>query len=156
MRLFDTFEGMTPPTPDDVHAQSGQPAEVKFQAHAMPEGGNAWCRATLPEVRANFAAFGIDPQRVHFVQGDVAQTLQQPANLPEKIAVLRLDTDWYESTRAELEVLYPRLARGGVLIVDDYGHWSGARKAVDEYFARLAPRPFLQFTDYTGRCAVKP
>jgi predicted O-methyltransferase YrrM len=92
---------------------------------------------------------------VRFVEGDVVQSLKIESNLPESISVLRLDTDWYESTRAELEVLYPRLSPGGVLIIDDYGHWGGAKKAVDEYF-RGRPKPLLQYTDYTGRMGVKP
>ena len=86
--------------------------------------------------------------------GDVEETL--PARAPERLALLRLDTDWYESTRHELRHLYPRLASGGVLIVDDYGHWDGARRAVDEYFASEAEPVLLHRTDYTGRVAVKP
>ena len=83
-------------------------------------------------------------------KGDVLSTLAVPDNLPLKIAVLRLDTDWYESTRMELETLYPRLSVDGVIMIDDYGHWTGARRAVDEYFAR-GQRPLLQYTDATGR-----
>ena len=82
---------------------------------------------------------GYPPERIHFVRGPVEETL--PAGAPDEIALLRLDTDWYESTRHELEHLYPRLAAGGVLLVDDYGHWEGARKAVDEYFADHGDRP---------------
>ncbi len=74
--------------------------------------------------------------------------------MPDKISVLRLDTDWYESTKRELEVLWPRLVKGGVLLIDDYGHWQGARKAVDEFFIG-SDRPFFSYTDYTGRIAVK-
>ena len=77
-----------------------------------------------------------------------------PASAPSQIALLRLDTDWYESTRHELEHLYPRLATGGVLIVDDYGHWEGARKATDEHLA-AHPALLLSRSDYTGRMAVK-
>src|SRR5207244_8952200 len=87
------------------------------------------------------------------VEGDVLTTI--PANAPEEIALLRLDTDWYASTRHELEQLYPRITTGGVLIIDDYGYWRGARKATDEYFATLAHRPLLQRIDYTGRMCVK-
>jgi O-methyltransferase len=76
-----------------------------------------------------------DERLCRIVQGDVVQTLRHEANLPEEIALLRLDTDWYASTIVELKVLYPRLAIGGILIVDDYGHWQGSKKAVDEYFA---------------------
>ena len=72
-----------------------------------------------------------------------------------EIALLRLDTDWYESTLHELEHLYPRLGRGGVIIIDDYGHWQGARKAVDEYVSRNRLRLLLTAVDYTGRVAVK-
>ena len=78
-----------------------------------------------------------------------------PAQAPERIALLRLDTDWYESTKHELEQLYPRLADGGVLIIDDYGHYEGARQAVDEYFAETGERVLLNRIDYTGRIAVK-
>ena len=93
--------------------------------------------------------------------GDVAQTLK--TYRPEKIALLRLDTDWYESTKIELEVLYPLLVPGGILIIDDYGHFTGARKAVDEYFARLtteevaggAHPPLFHRLDYTGRMMQK-
>jgi hypothetical protein len=76
------------------------------------------------------------------------------ANAPTKIALLRLDTDWYESTKWELEILYPRLISGGVLIIDDFGYWDGARKAVVEYFA---DNPILlNYIDGTGRIAIKP
>jgi O-methyltransferase len=91
--------------------------------------------------------------RLHLVAGPVEETL--PAAAPDELALLRLDTDWYESTRRELDHLYPRLAEGGVLIVDDYGHWEGARRAVDEYFAENGPMPLLARIDYTGRIAVK-
>jgi O-methyltransferase len=80
--------------------------------------------------------------------------LSGDAEMPKAISVLRLDTDWYESTKAELEVLYPKLAVGGVLIIDDYGHWGGARKAVDEYFSSR-DRPFLQYIDQTARIGTK-
>jgi hypothetical protein len=69
--------------------------------------------------------------------------------------VLRLDTDWYESTKHELVHLYPRLSPGGVLILDDYGHYEGARRAVDEYFEQVGERPLLTRVDYTGRVGVK-
>jgi hypothetical protein len=79
-----------------------------------------------------------------------------PERAPERIGLLRLDTDWYESTRHELEHLYPRLVPGGVLIVDDYGHYEGARRAVDEYLDASREAVLLNRIDYTGRVAVKP
>ncbi|HSR89761.1 MAG TPA: TylF/MycF/NovP-related O-methyltransferase, partial [Gemmatimonadales bacterium] len=78
-----------------------------------------------------------------------------PDAAPSTISLLRLDTDWYESTRHELTHLFPRLSPGGVLIIDDYGHWQGARKATDEYFARHSVRMLLNRIDYTGRIGVK-
>ena len=105
-------------------------------------------------VRELLRSTGYPSERVHVVRGAVEETL--PGHAPDRLALLRLDTDWYESTRHELQELYPRLATGGVLIVDDYGHWEGARRAVDEYFAGAGPAPLLQRIDYTGRMAVKP
>ena len=150
--LFDTFAGMTAPTDVDVNFR-GESANAKFPSTRKGDHSE-WCYAPVDEVRANFATFGVLDERVVFVKGDVAETLTHAADLPAAISVLRLDTDWYESTRAELEALYPRLSRGGVLIIDDYGHWGGARKAVDEYFTRR-DRPFLQYIDQTARIGVK-
>jgi len=151
--LFDTFAGMTAPTEADVNFR-GEVAEGKFRA-SQRSGYNDWCYAPLEEVTANFKKVGLLSDRIKFIKGDVTQTLADSGRLPERISVLRLDTDWYESTKAELEVLYPRLSTGGILIIDDYGHWGAARKAVDEYFAQHA-RPFLQYIDHTARIAVKP
>ncbi len=87
------------------------------------------------------------------IKGKVEETI--PHDIPEKISILRLDTDWYESTYHELVHLYPRLVKGGVLIIDDYGHWQGARKAVDQYFQENNIPVLLNWIDYTGRVAVK-
>jgi hypothetical protein len=148
--LYDTFEGMPPPGEHDVR-YSGEHARASLKSEERVAGAaNDWAWATLDDVRANLAATG--HADVEYVVGRVEETI--PANAPGQIALLRLDTDWYESTRHELEQLYPRLAEGGVLIIDDYGHWQGARRAVDEYFAN---RPILlNRIDYTGRIAVKP
>jgi hypothetical protein len=148
--LFDTFAGMTAPTELDRTAD-GQPAAEKF-SQLQQEEHTDWCFASLTEVTNNFREAGVSLSGVRFVEGDVLDTLK--GELPEEISVLRLDTDWYESTKAELETLYPRLVVGGVLLIDDYGHWEGARKAVEEYFAQV-PRPMLHFTDGTGRAGVK-
>lgn len=152
--LFDTFAGMTEPSPEDIRARDGREAMIDYLA-GQKEAHNEWCYASLEDVQRTFADAGLLSADIRFVQGDVAGSLRSEANLPKRIAVLRLDTDWYESTRVELEVLYPRLSPGGVLIIDDYGHWGGAKKAVDEYF-KDHPRPLLQYTDYTGRMGVKP
>lgn len=149
--LYDTFEGMSEPTEHDREAGGGAAAADMLAVADKSEV--VWAFAGLDEVRANVARAGYPAERVHFVQGKVEDTI--PATIPERIAILRLDTDWYESTAHELEHLYPRLVPGGVLIIDDYGHWEGARKAVDEYFARDAQPLLLNRIDYTGRMAIK-
>lgn len=151
--LYDTFEGMTPPSQADVEAGSGVSAAQMLARTEVGDGNNVWCVAGIDDVRANMRSTGYPEERVRYVQGDVAQTLLDQA--PEQIALLRLDTDWYESTRAELEILYPRLVPGGVCILDDYGHWQGARKAVDEYFAAQGLRPLILPIDFSGRIFLK-
>jgi hypothetical protein len=149
--LYDTFEGMSEPTERDVDV-SGTRVADEWARHRA-EDGPILARATLDDVRANMASTGVATERVRYVKGKVEDTI--PAETPQQIALLRLDTDWYESTRHELEHLWPRLVAGGVLIVDDYGHWAGARQAVDEYFAARPDRPLLARIDYTGRIGVK-
>jgi O-methyltransferase len=78
-----------------------------------------------------------------------------PEFAPECISLLRLDTDWYESTRHELIHLFSRISKGGVIIIDDYGHWKGAREAVDEYIRENNIKILLNRIDYTGRIGVK-
>ena len=131
--MFDTFTGMTAPTEPDIKAKSKVHAGEKFK-NSQQENHNSWCYASLEDVKNNCIKSNLNLDGMKFVQGDVCKTLAKKQNLPEQISILRLDTDWYESTKAELEVLYPILSAKGVLIIDDYGSWEGARKAVDEYF----------------------
>lgn len=156
--LYDTFEGMTEPTEMDTSAYE-EPALATWQ-RLSERGERAWDAFFNPDVfneeavREALESTAYPAERLHFVRGPVEETI--PATMPEQIAILRLDTDWYESTRHELEHLYPRLQPGGVLIIDDYGHWEGARAAVDEYFARDDVAPvLLHRIDYTGRSAIK-
>lgn len=150
--LFDTFEGMTSASNRD-RAASGRPVAELLAKLPREAGRNIWCIASMEEVAANMRATGYPAERIHFVRGPVEQTI--PGHAPDAIALLRLDTDWYESTRHELTHLYPRLAASGILIIDDYGHWSGAREAVDEFLGGLSNRPYLARIDYTGRSCVK-
>jgi O-methyltransferase len=151
--LYDTFAGMSPPTERDETFKGASAASL--MSRSDPKDPNSvWCTASLQDVRQNVASVGYDPARIHFVEGKIEETL--PGTIPERIAVLRLDTDWYASTKHELNHLYPRLTSGGVLIIDDYGHWKGAREAVDEYVTEHALKIMLGRTDYTGRIAVKP
>jgi hypothetical protein len=152
LHLFDTFEGMVPPTARDVTID-GQSGRALLASRPKTDTDSVWCCATLDQVRAALSSTGYDAARVRFVKGRVEDTI--PGFAPAKIAILRLDTDWYESTRHELEHLFPRLEKGGVLIIDDYGHWRGAREAVDEYVAAGKVRLLLARVDYTGRIGVK-
>lgn len=150
--LFDTFEGMSPPTELDV-AIDGESADRLLARSSPDDAASVWCRASMDIVRQALDSTGYPPDKVQLVRGMVEQTI--PASAPEKIALLRLDTDWYESTRHEMEHLFPRLSVGGVLIIDDYGHWKGARKAVDDYLREHQVRLLLGRIDYSGRIAVK-
>ncbi|WP_411079390.1 TylF/MycF/NovP-related O-methyltransferase [Streptomyces sp. cmx-18-6] len=148
--LFDTYEGMTPPTAEDLR-RDGRPAQELLDAQGRDRP--IWAVASLEDVQAGFENVPYPKERVHYVQGRVEDTV--PARAPEQIAILRLDTDWYASTKHELEHLYSRLVSGGVLLIDDYGYWQGSRQAVDEFLDKTGERLLLLRMD-EGRIAVKP
>ncbi len=153
--LFDTFEGMSEPTDLDKR-YDGQPAQEFFEREGRTEAGNsAWCFATLDDVRQNMALTGYPAEKIRYIKGPVEQTLQNTENLPQIISILRLDTDWYESTRIEFEVLFPKVKNMGFVVIDDYGHWQGARQATDEYLQKIGKKPYLHRIDYTGRSFQK-
>jgi hypothetical protein len=150
--LYDTFEGMSEPTElDKVFTGTG--ADELMNSSQKDDPTSVWCYSALEEVQANVDTLKYPKQLVHYVKGKVEDSI--PQTLPGKIALLRLDTDWYESTKHELEHLYPLLVPGGVIIIDDYGHWEGARKAVDEYIEGNKLPLLLNRIDYTGRIGVK-
>lgn len=132
---YDTFTGMTKPSILDGPKSLGWQDAVK-------------CEASLESVKNEFNKFNILDDRVKFIVGDVCNTLKEIK--PDKIAILRLDTDFYQSTKVELRELYHRLVPGGFLIIDDYGHWQGCRIAVDEFFGQEFIKNNFQFLDYTG------
>jgi len=144
--LYDTFEGMAQPTDHDVSVLQESAAE-KWKRK------DRWCYAGLEEVRRAVESTGYPAEKLHFVKGKVEETI--PGTVPGQIALLRLDTDWYESTLHELVHLFPRLVRGGVIIIDDYGHWQGARQATDEYLREHKIPLLLNRVDYTARVGVK-
>lgn len=150
--LFDTFEGMSEPGEDDV-AWDKITAEEKLNNSDKYEGANVWCYSTLEEVKQNLSKCGYPNDRICYVKGKVEDTLPYPEI--NKISLLRLDTDWYESTKHELQHLFDKLVFGGILIIDDYGHWEGAKKAVDEFIKEKKLTLFLNRIDYTGRLAIK-
>lgn len=147
--LYDTFQGMNAPS---AHDRDHDGTSALSLLNRTPKGHGIWCDASEADVRRNMESTGYPSEQIRFVRGPIEETI--PDVMPDEIALLRLDTDWYESTRHELIHLYPRLARGGILIIDDYGHWQGARKAVDEFLAAHAEH-FLHRVDYTCRLLIK-
>jgi O-methyltransferase len=150
LHLFDTFEGMPPPGAEDVK-HGGPPAAQLLRER--PRTHNVWAVADLEDVRAGMARVPYPAERIHYHPGLVEDTI--PGAAPERIALLRLDTDWYASTRHELEHLYDRVSSGGVVIIDDYDYWDGSRKAVDEFMAATGARLLLAPMG-SGRIAIKP
>ena len=151
--LFDTYEGMTKPLEADADFLGGD-AGSRFEAAQTGPDSSDFCRASIEGVKQALSITKYPRERLHFVKGKVEDTI--PAHAPDQIAILRLDTDWYESTRHELLHLFPRLSPGGVLVIDDYGHWQGCKKAVDEYFGAAKIPILLNRIDYTGRIGIKP
>jgi hypothetical protein len=143
--LYDTFTEMPPPGPDDRHV-SGADLDAMYERLGKdpvytihPEG----------RIRELLESTGYPPDRLRSVAGLVEETI--PAQAPDRIALCRLDTDWYGSTAHELRHLYPRITTGGVLIIDDYGEFLGARKATDEFLATLERSPLLHRVDESCR-----
>ncbi len=148
--LYDTFEGMSEPTVND-QTFLGEAAADLLKMQNKNDEKSIWCYSSIDEVQHNLSKTAYPKKQLIFVKGKVEDTLS--SKIPRQIALLRLDTDWYESTKKELEVLYPLLRDKGILIIDDFGHWEGAKKAVLEYFK--GSRPFLHRIDNTGRIMIK-
>jgi hypothetical protein len=151
--LYDTFAGMTAPTDDDVDQLNRDAASQLNQDINQKTESVVWAYSGLEEVKKNIARTNYPPEFIHFIEGDILKTI--PATIPKQIALLRLDTDWYASTKHEMEHLFPILASKGIIIVDDYGFWKGSRKAVDEYLSQHGIALMLHRMDATGRSAVK-
>jgi hypothetical protein len=149
--MYDTFEGMS--DPEDVDLDINNQAAKLLLDRNDKKTSCVWCYATEEEVKCNLLSTGYKAENLFFVKGKVEETI--PSVISEKVALLRLDTDWYASTYHELVNFYPRLIRSGVLIIDDYGHWMGAKKAVDDYFSRFHNLTFFHRIDYTGRMLIK-
>jgi hypothetical protein len=149
LHLFDTFEGMPPPTEKDH--RRGTSAEDLLARHDKDH--RMWAIAGLDDVQKGMAEIAYPEELVHYHRGLVEDTI--PDRAPADIALLRLDTDWYMSTRHELEHLYDRVSPGGAVIIDDYGSWDGARLATEE-FTNSLDEPLLWLPLGRGRIAVKP
>ena len=152
--LYDTFEGMTLPTNEDIEKETGiKGGDLLENIEKNTDKYNMWAYAPEDIVRKNMESTKYPSDKIKYIRGKVEDTLNETK--PESIALLRLDTDWYESTKAEMDALYPLIAKGGVLIIDDYGHFEGARKAIDEYFDSVKEQPLMHRIDYTGRMIIK-
>lgn len=153
--LYDTFEGHPKPDAErdiDVHGNDSAAIWEKHKVGVSEDKSN-WGVADLDDVKAGMAETGYPSDKIHFVKGRVEHTLPQIAH--DKIAVLRLDTDWYQSTKHILNTLYDRVPSGGIIIFDDYGHVAGAKMAVDEFFEERSLSPLLFRIDYSCRATVK-
>lgn len=151
--LYDTFEGMSDPTDKDERTFDGEKAINLLNSQSNNKINDAtWAYSSLEEVKYNVKRTGYSEKNIFFIKGKVEDTI--PDNLPGDIALLRLDTDWYESTKHELNYLYPHLSKGGVLIIDDYGYWRGSKEATDEYFSGDNFTLITRIDD-TGRLIIK-
>jgi hypothetical protein len=138
--VFDTFEGIPAPTKDDPDFEIAKLYTGSF-------------RGSLDEVNRLFQSHDISGQ-CRLIKGRFQETL--PGCNIQKIALLHIDGDWYESVKTCLDHLYDRVSPGGIIQIDDYGHWKGARKAVDEFLGKRSINPHLRWVDYTGRQMIKP
>jgi len=150
--LYDTFEGMSEPSSIDKTFK-GTSASALLNKERKDNENSIWCYSPIEEVKEALFSNGYPQANLIFIKGKVEDTLHQ--HVPGKLSLLRLDTDWYESTRIELQILYPLLSEKGILIIDDFGHWEGAKKAVTEYFTQNGNHQFLHRIDYTGRLIIK-
>jgi O-methyltransferase len=149
--LYDTYEGMVEPKDRDTGPQNVKASE--FYKDKDKKNNHWWCYAGLDEVKDNMSKTGYPMKNFEFVQGKVEDTI--PDNVPDKIALLRLDTDWYDSTYHEMKYLYPKVEKDGVLVLDDYGYWKGSKDAVDQYFGEIKSSPLLNRIDTGGRLVIK-
>jgi hypothetical protein len=157
MYLFDTFEGMPDASDADVDyldrvASEMLPRERRLTLDERKQS-HLLAYSPLDEVQRNMEATRYPAHLIHYVKGRVEETI--PSQAPANIALLRLDTDWYESTKHELVHLWPRVSPGGIVIIDDYGHWRGSRRATDEYFGEIGLCVMLNRLDYAGRLIQK-
>jgi hypothetical protein len=140
--LYDTFGGLVEPSDNDYTCKDAELYKMNkdevyntWKSQIINENTNGWCYTPLENVKHRLNSTGYPENNLHYIVGDVMETLKDKTNIPEKIAILRLDTDWYESSKYELEQMYDNVVGGGVIIFDDYYHWNGQRRATDEFFA---------------------
>ncbi len=151
---YDTFEGMPLPGKDDLDLRGNSSIDKFLELKNSEKEGSQWCYCNIQDVKNNIKKFNINYlKNINFIKGKVEETLLDINNLPKKISLLRLDTDFYSSTKIELNILFPLLEKNGILIVDDYGHFMGAKKAVDEFFSEK--KAWFHRVDYSTRLLIK-
>ena len=151
---YDTFEGMPLPGKDDLDLRGNSSIDKFLELKNSEKEGSQWCYCNIKDVKNNIKKFNINYlKNINFIKGRVEETLLDIKNLPKKISLLRLDTDFYSSTKIELNILFPLLEKNGILIVDDYGHFKGAKKSVDEFFNEK--KVWLHRVDYSTRLLIK-
>jgi len=160
--LFDTYEGLPPPSDNDsikAHTlfnlinkepelingdpnladglQKNHKKYDKFKdIPGISNNGkkNKWCYCSLDNVKKNIYSINYNKNNTLFIKGDIMKTLDNNINIPEAISILRIDTDWHDSVKKSLEILYPYVSSGGFIIIDDYYDWQGAKNATDNFF----------------------
>ncbi len=153
LHLLDSFEGLPEPRAD-VDGSSAADYAGGHDTGSLRSIGR--CVSPLDDSRRLLEQqIGYPVDLVHYHVGWFEETLPRDAAVIGRIALLRLDGDWYESTRVCLEHLYSNVVCGGVVVIDDYGHWEGCRRAVDEFTAARGEPILLNHLDYTGRFWVK-
>lgn len=150
---YDTYEGQPKPSNLDFDYK-GNSMIKKFSNSDKKNSNSVYC--SLENVKKNIEKYSSNNlNKLIFIKGKVEETLRDEKNVPSQISLLRLDTDFYDSIKKSLEILYPKLIKGGVLIIDDYGHFKGAKIAVDDYF-RDKKSIWMHRVDYTCRLMIKP
>ena len=149
--LYDTYEGM-PAGSENDRDYGGRSSDEIFSPEKRADNLDNLA-ISIEEVSANLKGTKYPQDKIVLVKGKVEETI--PHQSPEQIALLRLDTDFFESTYHELVHLWPRVVSRGVVIIDDYGHWKGARMAVDRFFEEQGLSVLLQRVDYTARLLIK-
>jgi len=161
--MFDTFAGLTEPSQFDytcenakIYKMSSEQVHNEWSSKKVNDKLNNWCYTPLDQVQSRLNALGYPSENLHYIVGDVMETLKDRKNIPEKIAILRLDTDWYESSKVELEEMYDNVVKGGVIIFDDYYHWDGQRRATDDFFKmRGEEYEFVDIKNYKTAAIIK-
>lgn len=161
--LYDTFGGLVEPGEYDYtcensphYTMNAEQVYNTWKNGKISDKINEWCYTPLEKVQERLNSTGYPQDKLHYIVGDVMETLKDKTKIPGKIAILRLDTDWYESSKYELEQMYDNVVQGGVIIFDDYYHWNGQRKATDDFFKSInVDYDFVNIGNYKTSAIIK-